>query len=64
MLRAIEEALKNHRPQDLPQKANAAVLVPLFEFEQGVGLVLIQRSEEEGLHRGQMGFPGGRRRGL
>lgn len=59
MMRSIEKALKDHRPEDLPQMASAAVLVPLFESEKGVGLVLIQRSEEEGLHRGQMGFPGG-----
>ena len=59
MIRLIEKALGDHNPQDLPQKANAAVLVPLFESEKGVGLVLIQRSENEGPHRGQMGFPGG-----
>ena len=59
MIRSIEKALRDHYPEDLPQKANAAVLVPLFESEKGVGLVLIQRSEDEGPHRGQMGFPGG-----
>jgi len=59
MIHSIEKALKDHNPEDLPQKARAAVLVPLFESEKGVGLVLIQRSENEGPHRGQMGFPGG-----
>lgn len=59
MLGIIEKALRSHHPEDLPQKANAAVLIPLFEESGTVGLVLIQRSEDKGLHRGQMGFPGG-----
>jgi 8-oxo-dGTP pyrophosphatase MutT (NUDIX family) len=59
MLDSIRSALKNHHSRDLPQKANAAVLVPLFQDSGSVGLVLIHRSEDKGLHRGQMGFPGG-----
>ena len=59
MLNMIRHALENHRPRDHSQKANSAVLIPLFEHNNRIGLVLIQRSEKTGLHRGQMGFPGG-----
>jgi 8-oxo-dGTP pyrophosphatase MutT (NUDIX family) len=59
MLREIRDALKDHQPHDLHQKANSAVLIPLFEYHGNIGLVLIHRSEKTGLHRGQMGFPGG-----
>jgi len=59
MLDSIRKALKEHRSRDLPQKANAAVLIPLFEDRGNAGLVLIHRSADKGLHRGQMGFPGG-----
>ncbi|MDF1525976.1 MAG: CoA pyrophosphatase [bacterium] len=59
MLRKIRDTLKDHQPHDLHQEANAAVLIPLFEYNGSIGLVLIHRSETKGLHRGQMGFPGG-----
>jgi 8-oxo-dGTP pyrophosphatase MutT (NUDIX family) len=59
MLDSIRKALTENLSHDLPQKANAAVLIPLFEDNGSAGLVLIHRSEDKGLHRGQMGFPGG-----
>ena len=59
MLHTIRDVLKSYRPRELSQKANSAVLISLFENNGSVGLVLIQRSEDTGLHRGQMGFPGG-----
>jgi 8-oxo-dGTP pyrophosphatase MutT (NUDIX family) len=59
MLKNIKDALKEHQAHDLHQRANSAVLVPIFEYNGSVGLVLIHRSETTGLHRGQMGFPGG-----
>jgi 8-oxo-dGTP pyrophosphatase MutT (NUDIX family) len=59
MLKNIKDALKEHQAHDLQQRANSAVLVPIFEYNGSVGLVLIHRSETTGLHRGQMGFPGG-----
>ncbi len=59
MLHTIKNAMKNYRPLDLSHKANSAVLIPIFEYNDNVGLVLIHRSEVTGLHRGQMGFPGG-----
>ena len=58
-MRLIEKALRDHNPEDLPQKANAAVLVPLFEGREGAGLVLIHRAHDIGPHSRQMGFPGG-----
>jgi len=59
MLSSIKESLKSYRPRDLSQEAKSAVLIPLFEYNGNVGLVLIHRSEMTGLHSGQMGFPGG-----
>ena len=59
MLHSIKNTLKDYRPRDLAREANSAVLIPLFENNGSVGLVLIHRSETKGLHRGQMGFPGG-----
>ena len=59
MLHGIRTALESYKPTDLPRRANSAVLIPLLEREGDVEVVLIQRSEEIGHHRGQMGFPGG-----
>ena len=59
MLEILVNALKEYHPRNLPDKANAAVLVPLFEDMNGTGLVLIHRAEDSGPHSGQMGFPGG-----
>jgi 8-oxo-dGTP pyrophosphatase MutT (NUDIX family) len=59
MLPAIERVLKSYQPKDLPQKANASVLIPLFQDNTGTGLVLIHRAWDTGPHSGQMAFPGG-----
>jgi len=59
MLSAIANALKSYQPKDLPQKANASVLIPLFQDSTDTGLVLIHRAEDTGPHSGQMAFPGG-----
>jgi 8-oxo-dGTP pyrophosphatase MutT (NUDIX family) len=59
MLTAIKQALENYHPEDLPEEANAAVLIPLFEHQGDTGLALIHRAEDSGPHSGQMGFPGG-----
>ena len=42
-----------------PPDVRSAVLVPVFETVGTLGVILIRRSERIGLHRGQMGFPGG-----
>jgi len=54
-------AIHKHQPQDLPpgDHARAAVLTPLFEHKGELGIILIRRSENIGVHRGQIGFPGG-----
>jgi len=59
MLPVIARALKSYQPKDLPQKANASVLIPLFQNSTGTGLVLIHRARNTGPHSGQMAFPGG-----
>jgi len=59
MLAAITSALKTYAPKDLPQKANASVLIPLFQDGGETGLVLIHRAQDSGPHSGQMAFPGG-----
>jgi 8-oxo-dGTP pyrophosphatase MutT (NUDIX family) len=63
MLDQVKKLLATHEPrfQDLPAGAHtrAAVVVPLFEHRGELGIVLIKRSENIGLHRGQIGFPGG-----
>ncbi|UCF88911.1 MAG: CoA pyrophosphatase [bacterium] len=59
MLTTIRKKLEEYQPEDLPVRANASVLVPLFEDSRGTGLVLIHRAKDSGPHSGQMGFPGG-----
>jgi len=63
MLNEIQKLLTVHQFQtrDLAgdDHARAAVLVPLFEYNGELGIVLIKRAENMGVHRGQIGFPGG-----
>lgn len=59
MLDPIRNALDVYHPKDLPVRANASVLVPLFQNGNDTALVLIHRAEDTGPHSGQMGFPGG-----
>jgi len=62
MTGAVKKLFLKHRfPDDTRSSGppNAAVLVPLFEYLNRLWVILIRRSETFGLHRGQMGFPGG-----
>ncbi|TNF48332.1 CoA pyrophosphatase [bacterium] len=63
MLDQVQKLLATHKsePQDLPAGAHtrAAIVAPLFEHNGELGIVLIKRSESIGIHRGQIGFPGG-----
>jgi 8-oxo-dGTP pyrophosphatase MutT (NUDIX family) len=62
MIEELRRLLANHlslQPGQDSQTANSAVLVPLFELDRSVWVLFIKRSENIGLHRGQMGFPGG-----
>jgi 8-oxo-dGTP pyrophosphatase MutT (NUDIX family) len=38
----------------------AAVLIPLYERDGAVQLLFIKRTDRVGLHKGEIGFPGGR----
>jgi len=58
----VKDQLFRYRPslQDpSPGPANSAVLVLLFSYSGRIWTTFIRRSETVGLHRGQMGFPGG-----
>jgi 8-oxo-dGTP pyrophosphatase MutT (NUDIX family) len=44
-----------------PPLMPAAVLLPLFEKDSAIHVLLTRRTEEVGAHRGQISFPGGRR---
>ena len=61
MIEQVKGLLKSYRSPipDPAGEVNSAVIVPLFEHEGEIGITFIKRSEKVGLHRGQMGFPGG-----
>ena len=62
MIEQVKRLLGNYRtpaPDPPLRSANSAVIVPLFEHEGEIWITFIKRSEMIGLHRGQMGFPGG-----
>lgn len=44
-----------------PQRANAAVLVPIVEHDGELFLWLLKRSSQLRKHRGEVAFPGGKR---
>lgn len=61
MLEAIQQRLANHRPPHNPHiQQCASVLIPLFEKEDGLHVLLTRRSQELRSHSGQVSFPGGR----
>lgn len=43
-----------------PKVRDAAVLIPLYERDGVVQLLFIKRTERVGMHKGEIGFPGGR----
>jgi len=59
-----EELFKHYSPRrielsEYPDFAPAAVLVPLFVFNEGVSLILTKRTDSVETHKGQIAFPGG-----
>jgi 8-oxo-dGTP pyrophosphatase MutT (NUDIX family) len=61
-LSAIRQALSTHVPERMPEMGRpAAVLVPLFEREGRVFVLLTKRTEDLSSHAGQIAFPGGKR---
>ena len=47
-------------PPTPPGLRQAAVLIPLYERDGVVQLLFIKRTDRVGLHKGEIGFPGGR----
>jgi len=61
LLASLREALATPRPpQPVASGIAAAVLVPLFERDDGLHLVYVTRGETAPNHPGQVAFPGGR----
>jgi 8-oxo-dGTP pyrophosphatase MutT (NUDIX family) len=58
----LEQALARTPPQrlDIPEFADAAVLVPLIDRSTGPTLLYTQRPQDMPTHAGQISFPGGR----
>lgn len=52
----------DHAPNPVagPRLREAAVLIPLYERAGQPQLLFIKRTERVGLHKGEIGFPGGR----
>jgi 8-oxo-dGTP pyrophosphatase MutT (NUDIX family) len=63
MIENIRSILAQYTPVDNrtspPPPYKAAVLVPLVCVGSSVSVILIHRTEDDGPHSGQMGFPGG-----
>ncbi|MCB1177217.1 MAG: CoA pyrophosphatase, partial [Leptospiraceae bacterium] len=53
----FREGYKDPYPE-LPAK-NSAVVIPLYETDEGYGVILTKRSEKLKSHPGQISFPGG-----
>ncbi len=61
MLSLIRKKLKDYRAKEIeaPQAVCAGVVVPIFEKEGSGYIVLTKRSEQVGVHKGEISFPGG-----
>lgn len=57
----VRRALAAHRPSsvDNPALRRAAVLVPLYQQEGEIWLLLTRRTDLVAVHKGQISFPGG-----
>lgn len=63
VISTIRSVLKNYQPSKLPDDGSirGAVLVPLFEKENALYLLLTKRTESLSSHKGQISFPGGKK---
>lgn len=52
--------IRNFVPQDFPDGRIGCVMLLLFPYQDHVGIVLIQRPDYDGVHGGQVSFPGGK----
>jgi 8-oxo-dGTP pyrophosphatase MutT (NUDIX family) len=61
VLPEIRERLKKYSPRTLesPKSICAGVIVPLFQKDEELFVLLTKRSEEVGVHKGEVSFPGG-----
>lgn len=59
-LEIIKDRFKNYRPSKIKEGGIcASVLVPLIEKEKGTHIILIKRTENVKVHKGEVSFPGG-----
>ncbi len=61
MLSTIREKIKQYQSRELecPTDIRASVMVPLFQKEDGLQIVLTKRTDEMKAHPGEISFPGG-----
>ena len=65
-LKDIITAVESHVPRELPERLRlrlmpSAVVIPLYERDGEVYVMLTERTETVSHHKGQISFPGGRR---
>jgi 8-oxo-dGTP pyrophosphatase MutT (NUDIX family) len=60
----IREVLGSYRPHLLEYErgVEASVLVPFIQSDEDLYIVLIKRTQEVGVHKGEVSFPGGVRK--
>lgn len=59
----LTECIAGHHPRRIhePTRDQSAVLIPIFEKDDGLHVVYIRRSNRVAFHKGQVSFPGGKR---
>ncbi|MCX8022959.1 MAG: CoA pyrophosphatase [Syntrophorhabdaceae bacterium] len=57
----IENKLKGYKARflDSPKDVCAGVLIPIFENDEGVHILLTKRTDKVKVHKGEISFPGG-----
>jgi 8-oxo-dGTP pyrophosphatase MutT (NUDIX family) len=61
VLPEIRERLRTYSPRTIesPQAICAGVIVPLFQKDEELFILLTKRTEDVGVHKGEVSFPGG-----
>jgi 8-oxo-dGTP pyrophosphatase MutT (NUDIX family) len=61
LLSHIREKVKEYQSRELecPADIRASVMVPFFQKEDGLHIVLTKRTDEMKAHPGEISFPGG-----
>jgi 8-oxo-dGTP pyrophosphatase MutT (NUDIX family) len=62
MITLVRERLKGYIPREIPttkRTLSAGVIVPVFEKEEKMHVLLTRRSQKLNRHRGEVSFPGG-----